>query len=218
MPECGAARSIVPLGCSDGPGSGSVTPVVHCPPRCATCPSPIGSHCARWKRGVFAWFEHRPDVSALFMSELSGDSGVVATNGRSQFETAVAGYRAAWRRLPGTVKHVIVIRDTPKAEPWTLDCVDRARRAHKPAGPVCVNRRTEALDADPAAVAARREHGRRVQLLDLTRIFCGPRVCYPVIGGALVHKDTTHLTATFARTLGEPLLRRLEPLTRAWQE
>ncbi len=38
--------------------------------------------------------------------------------------------------------------------------------------------------------------------IDLTRQFCDARWCYPVIGGALVHKDADHLTQVFGRTLG----------------
>jgi hypothetical protein len=175
-------------------------------------PEPNRTHCARWKRRVFAWFDDHPEVDTLFVSQLSGGSGVVPAGGRNAFETAVAGYRAAWRKLPSTVKHIIVIRDTPKAEPWTLGCVARAMARHRQAAKDCANRRSEALDADPAAVAAKRTRGGRVHLLDMTRIFCGRKTCLPVIGGVLVHKDTTHLTATFTTTLGDPLLRRVRSL------
>jgi hypothetical protein len=41
-----------------------------------------------------------------------------------------------------------------------------------------------------------------VHLVDLTQFMCSPRLCYPVVGGVLVHKDVTHLTPLFASTLG----------------
>jgi hypothetical protein len=47
----------------------------------------------------------------------------------------------------------------------------------------------------------------RVRVLDLTPFFCDARRCYPVIGGVLVYKDSTHLTGLYARTLG-PYLER----------
>jgi hypothetical protein len=50
---------------------------------------------------------------------------------------------------------------------------------------------------------------RRVDLIDLTHFMCSRTRCFPVVGGALVHKDVTHLTRVFARTLGPYLLRRL---------
>ena len=45
--------------------------------------------------------------------------------------------------------------------------------------------------------------------MNLTPFMCGRAKCFPVVGGALVHKDVTHLTRAFARTLGPFLLRRL---------
>jgi hypothetical protein len=41
----------------------------------------------------------------------------------------------------------------------------------------------------------------------MTHYFCGPQLCYPVVGGALVHKDTTHISLAFGLTLGPYLLR-----------
>ena len=37
-------------------------------------------------------------------------------------------------------------------------------------------------------------------------------MCFPVIGGVLVRKDTDHLTQRFAATLGPILLRKLNAL------
>ena len=45
----------------------------------------------------------------------------------------------------------------------------------------------------------------RTSVVDLTKVFCGRRRCFPVIGGALVFKDVHHLTPVFSRTLG-PIL------------
>jgi hypothetical protein len=50
---------------------------------------------------------------------------------------------------------------------------------------------------------------------DLLSHFCDPQRCYPVVGGALVYKDQTHLTTVFAETLGPYLLRFLERLDTA---
>jgi hypothetical protein len=55
---------------------------------------------------------------------------------------------------------------------------------------------------------------RRVRLVDLTRFFCDARRCFPVIGGVLVNKDVTHVTAVFGATLGPYLLRQVDALLR----
>ena len=49
----------------------------------------------------------------------------------------------------------------------------------------------------------------RVDYVDLTKFFCDSRQCFPVIGGALVYKDATHITSVYGRTLGPYLLRAL---------
>jgi hypothetical protein len=168
---------------------------------------PDRSHCRRWKRAVFAWFARHPEVTTVFVSQLTGGSGVVPTRGRSEFATSMAGYAAAWRRLPHSVKQIVVIRDTPKVHGNTDTCVERAMARRIAAGIACAVPRAGALDPDPAFAAARRLRSGRVRAVDLTRFFCGRRRCYAVIGGALVLKDPTHLTGVYATTLGPYLLR-----------
>ena len=70
------------------------------------------------------------------------------------------------------------------------------------------------LIADPVAAAARRYRSDRVRLADLTRFICDASRCYPVVGGALVHKDRSHMTTVFARSLWPYLNRRVERLLR----
>jgi hypothetical protein len=51
-----------------------------------------------------------------------------------------------------------------------------------------------------------------VHLIDLNSHICSRRMCFPVVGGVLVHKDTTHLTSLFAGTLGPFLLKHVSRL------
>ena len=63
----------------------------------------------------------------------------------------MTGYARAWRALPRSVKRIIVIRDTPKSTPDTLNCVRAAMAKHKNAGTTCALSRNEALDRDAAS-------------------------------------------------------------------
>ena len=78
--------------------------------------------------------------------------------------------------------------------------------------PACAVRRAGALLPDPEVVSARRLHTPRVRVIDLTSFMCGPRQCYPVVGGVLVNRDTNHLSQAFSATLGPYVLRRALPL------
>jgi hypothetical protein len=75
--------------------------------------------------------------------------------------------------------------------------------------------RRRAVDADPAVEAARRMSTREVGVVDLTRVFCDRDRCFPVIGGALVYRDTTHMMPGFGRTLAPLVRRELDVLVRA---
>jgi hypothetical protein len=179
-------------------------------------PEPLRSHCAQRNSEVPGWFAQHPDVHIVFVAQISGVKWVVPP-GADQFETQVQDYIAAWNALPASVQHIIVIRDTPKAFPWTARCVERAIARHRPAGQACRMARSAVLDRDPAVVAAERLASPRVQVVNLIDHFCGGRWCYPVVGGALVQKDWNHISSTFTATLGPYLLRDVDRLMRSWR-
>ena len=166
--------------------------------------------CWQWNKQVPLWLRAHPSIKTVFVVA-HYDAGVVTPAGRDAFAVKMAGYRAAWRKLPKSVKRVIVIRDTPKSTPDTLNCVRAAMAKRKSAANACALKRDDALDRDPATAAAARE-GSRVRTIDMTRYFCSDERCYPVVGGALVYKDISHLTDVFASTLGPPLLRKIRAL------
>jgi SGNH domain (fused to AT3 domains) len=158
---------------------------------------PQGAACRRlMTRTVPAWLRTQPQISTVFVSEsvMSVPRGSTA-----DLSQAIAGYRRAWQTLPQSVRHLIVIRDTPHVGSGTLACVE----GHRPLGTgACAVPRSQALEPDPAVLAARQLRSGRVQVIDLTRFMCGARSCPPVVGGALVYKDFQHLSEVFATTLG----------------
>ena len=163
---------------------------------------PFDQRCPQWNADVMAWLQNNPEIQTIFVAG-KAEQFVKPVPGQSAHDARVAGYTARFSQLPD--RNVIVIRDAPEESVTTKDCV-RRRIAHKrPLKGACSYPRR--LARDPAAAAAR---ATGQQTIDLTRQFCGPRRCYPVIGGALVHKDTDHLTQVFARTLG-PFLDRAAP-------
>jgi len=167
--------------------------------------------CVSWNREVPRWLAANREISTLFVVA-HYDSGVLTRNGRSQFDTKMDGYSAAWKSLPKSIKRVIVIRDTPKSGGETLECVRRAMARRERPGFACAIPRNIALDRDAAASAAARERSPKVRAIDLTSFFCSTRLCFPVVGGALVYKDISHLTDVYASSLGPYLLRKVRAL------
>ncbi|MDQ3678316.1 MAG: hypothetical protein M3401_16215 [Actinomycetota bacterium] len=160
-------------------------------------------NCRLWNSEVQEWFQRHPEVSTVVVAAHAG----ARTRGGTR-----AGYRAAWHTLPSSVRHIIVIRDTPSIGKRT-GCIRRAVARRKRAGLACAVRRGRGLRRDPHYAAARSMSSTRVHAIDMTRFFCGQRVCFPVIGGALVHKEGAHMTRAFAGTLGRFLLGAINRVT-----
>jgi hypothetical protein len=188
-----------------------------CPFSTATklTPEPTRSQCTRWVKALPGFFRSHPEVDTVFVSAITGGR-VTVPKGRTKRSAKVNGYRNAWRTLPDTVKHIVVIRDSPKIFHSTIECIDRAIAEADDAGDVCAVRRRSSLQPDPAVLAARAANSSRVQVIDLTPVLCSTRQCFPVIGGALVFKDLHHFTLVFAETLAAPLATAVRRTVRSW--
>jgi hypothetical protein len=171
--------------------------------------------CATWKREVLAWLAANPQISVVFLAAQS-DAHYGRVAGATTFGTSVGGYRRAFAALPPSVKHVLVIRDTPRIRNRDRQCVLTAIAGHAPAGVDCAVARSTALPRDPEAIAEAHLDSPRFQLVDMTRYMCDADRCYPVVGGALVLKDLHHLTRVFATTLGPYVLREVRSLSESW--
>jgi hypothetical protein len=172
--------------------------------------------CMRWNRAVQRWLRRHKEIKVVFVGQHRGK--VNHRPGQSWQAVARRGYLNAWRQLlRHHVKHVVVLRDTPRDTPDTQACVARALSAGTPAGPACAVPRAYAVRSDPAADAARRAGDTRIGVVDLTRLFCSARLCLPVLGGALVHRDTEHMTRQFAASLAPFLLRTVRHLALGWR-
>jgi len=165
--------------------------------------------CTAWRNAVRLWFSRHPEVTTVFVSELAGGSSVRAPRGTSKRDFEIQGYLRAWARLPKNVRQIIVLRDTPVTTDDASICVQQAVIDRRRPGLACAVSRHSALRQDLAVVAARRKGQGRVHVVDLSQFLCSPKLCFPVIGGVLVHKDKTHMTPLFSSTLGPFLLRRV---------
>jgi hypothetical protein len=174
-------------------------------------PASRREQCTRWNRQVPLWLAAHPKIRTVFVVA-HYDAGVIVKGDEDEWRVKLDGYAAGWKALPKSVRRVIVIRDTPKSTVNTLNCVRAAMAKRKSAGNACARDRKDALGPDPAAAAARRAHSARIQTIDMSSFFCSPEKCFPVVGGALVYKDISHLTDVFSSTLGPYLLRKIRAL------
>lgn len=161
--------------------------------------------CLGWIRASQRFFGHHKEIHTVFVATSSAYDFVPGAGGDGH-AAAVAGFRAAFDALPPSVRQIVVLRDNPIAQDDTLACVARALARHRRADLRCAMPRDGALRRDAAAEAVTQLRSGRGRVIDLSRVFCDDTHCFPVIGGTLVYKDTSHLTATFSATLGPLLL------------
>ncbi|HEV2813398.1 MAG TPA: SGNH hydrolase domain-containing protein [Solirubrobacteraceae bacterium] len=164
--------------------------------------------CLAYNEAIGPWLERHPEVRTIFTSQHGGK--VVTAPGQSQYDAQIEGFVRAFDELPPSVEQVVVIRGTPWSTRTAPDCIEEAVADGLRTDVACAIPRKRALRQDLAAVAATVMASPRVVVLDLTPFMCGKKECYPVVGGALVHKDGGHITQVFSRTLGPYLGRYID--------
>ena len=163
--------------------------------------------CRRWRIRVARFLKLHPEIETVFVT---GNSSYAGSRQNSAAE--IAAYQSAWHKLPASVKRVVVIRDNPHSRPDNERCLTRAIKAKRNAARACSYSRSEAVGPDNAVLAARALNDPAINVVDLSDFYCDPKLCFPVIGQALVYADGSHVTPTFNRSLGPYLLRAVNAL------
>ncbi len=182
--------------------------VPHCPFSLAMpdAGQATADFCPGWIQTVIQYLEANPQIQTVILSANSRDPLIVPA-GQTRYETRVNGFVDAMQSLPVSVQHMIVLRDDPIDKLNTFQCIRGAIAHGKDAALSCPVPRTFAMTGDAEVTAAQQLAARGAAIVDLTPQFCTDHVCYPVVGGVLVHKDSNHLGQRFAGTLGPFLLR-----------
>lgn len=146
---------------------------------------------------------------------LEGDFDLVVTSNRNGDPNAdteypeewEAGYRSYLKPFDDAGKDVLVIGNNPIPGDPIPECLDENRSDLT----ACDGKSEDWVKPDPM-VAAATGLGGRIETLELTDFFCRNGVCPAVIGGVVVYFDSSHVTATYAKSMAPALER---PLVRA---
>lgn len=152
--------------------------------------------CAQWGSAAIDAIAADDAVDTVIFSNVS--SAYLQDGGSSPI--GPERYADAWAELTARGKDVLVLRDVPRTAGGVdvPDCLAAAG-----ADPLaCTAPVAEAFPPDAMADAAERSDDPRVRLLDLTGQFCLDGTCHPRIGGVIVYSDASHVTDTYARTVG----------------
>ena len=179
--------------------------------RCAMMPepqnfdTPAGSEaCQRWVSQV----TDQVSEAEYDLVVLTNRMSVTALGSRSQ-EQSVATYEAGYEQLLDEWRsdgvRVLGVHDTPAPGDGDLHSVPDCVAANAGQLDRCSGDPESWIPDEPLMDAARAVDSSRIRTVDLNSYICRPETCAPVVGGVLVYFDGSHLTATYARTLAEPL-------------
>jgi peptidoglycan/LPS O-acetylase OafA/YrhL len=144
----------------------------------------VFEECEVWKAKALAEVEElRPDavLTSSTRSTLKG-------------ERVHDGFLGVWERLDALGIEVIGLRDLPRLPYRGAECLE-AGPIDQCVSPVSVSHE----DVDPATQI---DLPPNVTLMDLTEHVCPGGACNAVVGNILVYWDHSHVTATYASTLG----------------
>lgn len=172
-------------------------------------------NCLRWGRDV-----RRATSGDAFdlvvVSARTGRRPLGADSASEAYPGWYDGYRSYVRDWIDAGTRLLVVRDTPFPQ-RTVDDLPACVAAHLDDLDACAGDRDAWLDPDPLADAVRDADAPTASVADLTDLFCDA-TCRPVIGGALAYFDSSHVSATYSRTLApylEPYLVRALRVPRA---
>jgi peptidoglycan/LPS O-acetylase OafA/YrhL len=157
------------------------------------------SQCDEWRRSALERIEKGDENTTVIMS---GDTAYTAygedgeeLSGEANAEALQGAYEKTLKRIQAAGLKTVVIRDTPASSADVPSCVSEDLQ-HLEA---CAFQRPQEPDREFDVRAA--DSTPNTHLIDLTAEICPGELCRAVIGNALVYRDKSHLTATFARTL-----------------
>jgi peptidoglycan/LPS O-acetylase OafA/YrhL len=170
--------------------------------RAACTAAEIGyeARCDAWREKTLERIEQdeRPDL-VLVSTSTTSPRGKERNGQRRDQEESEPLFEAAFRRtlerLRATGARVVVIADTPRSPQDVAECVSE----HPDELRDCAFRDDRRPEGQFDVRAARQVEG--VRVIEPARLICPKRICAPVIGRALVFRDTNHLTASFSVTL-----------------
>ena len=180
-----------------------------CSPRSPPQPLPLGAAvqpCLAWGRNV-----QQATMGGAFDLVVFSDLTSVGNRGRTTppeppafLAAKQAGYETYLRTWAAGGTRVLVLRDTPFPRATGIfvpECLGSHDSSADCGGP-----RSAWLRPDPLFHAAQHIGSPTVTTADLTDVMCGGTWCSPVVGGAIVFFDGSHMTSTFAKTLAPAVL------------
>jgi len=164
--------------------------------------------CTNWKKAIFDYVAGLEGVDAIVTS--AATQGYYLLPNAPKPHDVEAGLSGAWQQWLDAGIPVLAVSDVPTYPGMRVpECIDASQTRTDP----CATPRSETIVDDPILEAAQAFDRPDFASLDLYSYLCDEKLCHNVVGGLITHKDTNHLTSTFAKTLAPYLYESIESLT-----
>jgi peptidoglycan/LPS O-acetylase OafA/YrhL len=165
--------------------------------------------CQTWVDKVQVTLQGDPKITDVFVTAYSTAYEWKPRSGRPLADPGPDGFAAVWSELARSGKRVVVLAAVPRT---TGENIPTCVASHPDDRLACSVPRTVALPGDVMVQAVERLGDPHVRLIDLTDRYCDRHRCYPVVGGVLVYRDYSHLSAEYSMLLVPTLLDRYDAL------
>jgi hypothetical protein len=152
-------------------------------------PKHISASCRDWNHRLEKYLNHRKAFDLVINSNSAFVSHGSPEVGAAYRETVLSEVSrgASW----------FVISDNPKPRRDFVDCISHFGSASGKECALTYRQSMVPVDIMPSAIKGIAD----TYSIDLRSKFCPHNICSPVIGGTVVYRDTSHISALFARTL-----------------
>ncbi|MFC3523633.1 SGNH hydrolase domain-containing protein [Marinococcus halophilus] len=155
--------------------------------------------CETWNQNlVEELVEEKPDV--VFTTANTSDI--------EQSKDIPKGFVAQWERLEEAEVEVVALRDNPWFSKDIPSCVEENKNNLDE----CGGTKEELLGEQAPWEDMEKEMPENVTFTDFNDYICDDGQCAPVEGNVLIYRDAHHLTATYSRTLGPFVRKKLMPI------
>lgn len=161
--------------------------------------------CVTWGQEVLRRLTG-PDKPLAVLTSAVKSTAYPPGGGRPDRDTLVAGYADYWSALGAAGVPVIAVADTPQPGKVVYECV-----LEHPEDLMSACKGDWNRGAGTSALEQATDQVETAALVDLNPWICPQEQCWPVIGGVLVYRQGSHITATYAASLSDPFARLVVP-------
>jgi hypothetical protein len=163
--------------------------------------------CMAWQQDVAEQVAADESISTIFTAAYSTAYTFASPTGKSMRDPATDGFQEVWQRWMAAGKQVIVFDEVPR----TSGKIVPTCLAENPDAPLaCAVPRIRAYPNNTAiSQAAQEMSSQGAKRVSLREQFCDEKLCYPQVGSVIVYRDSSHVSAEYARALVPYISRQL---------